>query len=96
MFDGLFDIWNKLECVCLVVWNVEVLALPLDKLCCGLSFRNLFWTTHAWAYIFLHMLGHISSYGLFNVEPMALSLDAQLVPVMSAQCGKSVTVHVVL
>ena len=40
MFDGLFNIWNKLDCVCLVVWNVEVLALPLDKLCCGL----LFWT----------------------------------------------------
>merc|ERR1719234_1480931 len=33
MFDGL-------DCVCLAVWNVEVLALPLDKLFYGL----LFWT----------------------------------------------------
>ena len=87
MFDGLFNIWNKLDCVCLVVWNVEVLAIPLDELCFGLFFKDIFG---------LHMLGHISSYGLFNIEAMALSLYAQLVPVVGAQCSKSVSVHVVL
>ena len=40
ILNGLFNISNKLDCVCLAVWNVEVLALSLDKLCCGL----LFWT----------------------------------------------------
>jgi len=71
------------------------------------AFLGLFWTTRAWAYIFLyvlghissyglHVLGHVSSYGLLNVEPVALPLHAQLVPVVAAQCGQSVPVHVVL
>ena len=60
------------------------------------AFLGLFWTTRAWACIFLHVLGHISSYGLFNVEPVALPLYAQLVPVVAAQCGQPVPVHVVL
>ena len=70
--------------LCIGLFNVAAMTLPLDIVKCLLGY---FW---------LHVLGHVSSYWLLNVEPVPLPLDPELVPVVAAQCSQSVPVHVVL